>query len=120
PAAAGGRAARLDGPGRLGARQLDDGVLLRDAAAGAARPPDLGDAGRTDAGDLRVDRRLVQPAPTTHVDRRPQPAGVRTEASGDRTCGMISRSELSGKPGQAHSVGWRALCLPQPLTVEEG
>src|SRR5690606_34011902 len=61
----------------------------------------------------------VQPAPTTHVDRRPQPAGVRTEASGDRTCGMISRSEVSGKPGQAQFRAWSEL-VQSAIQAESG
>ena len=53
------RPARLDGPGRVGCRQLDDGVVLRDAAARAARPPQLDDPGRARLRDLRMDRGLV-------------------------------------------------------------
>ena len=47
------------GPGRVGCRQLDDGVVLRDAAARAARPPQLDDPGRARLRDLRMDRGLV-------------------------------------------------------------
>ena len=53
------RPARLDGPGRVGSRQLDDGVVLRDAAARAARPPQLDDPDRARLSDLRMDRGLV-------------------------------------------------------------
>ncbi len=104
PAPALGRATGLDGARRLSPGQLDDGVVLRDDAARAARPEGLGHAERTGAGDLRVDRGLVQPAPAPHLDRWAQPRGVRKESSGHFVCGMISRSNLSGKPGQAHHI----------------
>ena len=39
--------------------KLDDGVVLRDAAARAARPPQLDDPGRARLRDLRMDRGLV-------------------------------------------------------------
>ena len=56
PSPARGRAARLDGARGLGLRQRDDGVVLRDATARAARPLSLADPRRAGDGDLRVDR----------------------------------------------------------------
>ncbi len=70
---------RLRAAGLLGsmgrvASALDNAMMesfFGDPAARAARPQHLGDAGGAGAGDLRVDRGLVQPAPAALDARVP-------------------------------------------------
>ena len=58
------RAARLDGPGRLGRRQRRHGVLARAAAEERPGPPTLAHPRRAARGHRVLDRAHLQPPPT--------------------------------------------------------
>ena len=73
----GGRPARVDGPGRLERRQRPHGVVLVHDATRTPRPPDLEHPGRARLGDLRMDRRLLQPRPPALRSRLPVPGRLR-------------------------------------------
>ncbi|CAD5140657.1 protein of unknown function [Microbacterium sp. Nx66] len=48
-----------------------------------------------------MDRGLLQPDPSAHRSRQPQPRGVRETSHPRRNRGMINTKKPSGKPGQA-------------------
>ncbi len=69
-------------------RQLDDGIVFRNAPTRAAGRTDLGHPPPARHRDLRMDRGLVQPLATSHLDQRPLPGRVRDPAPPRRNCGV--------------------------------
>ena len=91
-------------------------IVLVDHAARTARPAPLGHPGRSRLGDLRMDRRLLQPRPTPHQHRRTIPSRVRNPSQPRRYRGMITTPTVSGRKvgrrcrraGCADAAGFRS------------
>lgn len=94
---AGGRTARLDGPGRVQRGQHDDRIALVDRAARTARHPRLGHTDRAGRSDLRVDRGPTQPPPFARHDQHT--TRVRRTGSGSRAL-----QYLGGGPATVRSL----------------
>lgn len=96
-----GRAPRIDGQGGVVRGQRAYRVVLVDDATRAAGPHQLRHSTAARVGHIRVDRRVLQPAPTTHQPRQPQSRRLRSSSHRRLDRGMINTQESCGKPGQA-------------------
>ncbi len=90
-------------------RQQHGRVVLRLHAARTARPEGMGESAGTGERHIRVDRSLVQPAPTPFRAWQPVPDRLRTTPHPGRSRGLTITATPSGKPGEA-----------QPLVERDG
>ena len=91
----------IDGARCLQRRQRAHRIVLVHHAPRTPRPAELELTSRTRLGDLRMDRRLVQPPQTALDPGNAVTTRIRNTAHRRRKSGMITKSKLSGLPGQA-------------------
>jgi len=93
--AASSRPAGIDGARCLQRRQRAHRIVLVHHATRTPRPPALGFPNRTRLGDLRMDRRLVQPPPTALDPGSAVTTRIRNTEHRRRKSGKITKPKLS-------------------------